>query len=141
MMRLPMIVLATSLAASDAASQDAQEVFNNMAAETIQCAAYYTITSVALEASDKHDLAQQYEKVSAQALGHAGIVTKEAGLKEETVGARYKIAVDEMMSRIGQDTSNISILMADYDKLCIEVMNDPEKRGRYWSDKLATPHQ
>jgi hypothetical protein len=74
-------------------------------------------------------------------LEHAALVTKEAGLKEETIAARYKLALADMESRIDRNTSNISILQADYDNLCVEVMNDPEKRGRYWSHELARPHQ
>jgi hypothetical protein len=67
------------------------------------------------------------------------MITKEAGLKPETVGARYSLAVVEMSRRIDMNTSNLSILMTDYNDLCIEVMNDPEKRGRYWIDHLANP--
>jgi len=47
------------------------------------------------------------------ALNKAVIATKEAGLKEEAVGARYNLAIKDMSERIGKNTSNISILMAD----------------------------
>jgi len=39
------------------------------------------------------------------------------------------IARDPQMVGI-RPTSKISILMAAYNELCMEVMNDPEKRGR-----------
>jgi hypothetical protein len=59
------------------------------------------------------------------------------------------MAVADMVKRIDRNTSNISILMADYNELCVEVMTDPKKRGQYWAeqgakkleDKLRRPPQ
>jgi hypothetical protein len=42
-----------------------------------------------------------------------------------------------MVKRIDKNTSNVSILMSDYNDLCIEVMTDVEKRGRYWTQHGA----
>jgi hypothetical protein len=47
------------------------------------------------------------------------------------------MAVEEMSKRIDMNTSNISVLMNDYRDLCQEVMTDPEKRGRYWTERAA----
>jgi hypothetical protein len=43
--------------------------------------------------------------------------------------------VEDMIKRIDKNTSNVSILMSDYNDLCIEVMTDVEKRGRYWAER------
>ena len=116
---------------------DPLDVFNNMAQETVECAAYFGIVSVGFENSNKPDAAKKYEEIRDNALERATIVTEKAGLKPETVGARFNIAVEEMSKRIDMNTSNISILMNDYRDLCTEVMNDPEKRGRYWTERAA----
>jgi len=47
------------------------------------------------------------------------------------------MAVKDMIKRIDNDTTNISILMADYNDLCVEVMaTDVRKRGQYWMERL-----
>ena len=144
--------LATALAAPLALAgteQDPLNVLNNMAQETVECAAYFGVVSVALENSNKLDAAKEYEEFRDKALERAVIVTEKAGLNPETVGARFNVAVTEMTKRIDKNTSNISILMADYKDLCTEVMTNAEKRGRYWmergakelEDKLKQPPQ
>ena len=65
------------------------------------------------------------------------LLTELAGLQPETVRARYDMAVKDMIKRIDNDTTNISILMADYNDLCVEVMaTDVRKRGQYWMERL-----
>ena len=117
--------------------QDPLNVFNNMAQETVECAAYFGIASIGLENSNKPDAAKKYEEFRDTELERAAILTAKAGLKPETVGARFDIAVVDMVKRIGGDTSNNSILMADYNDLCIEVMTNVEKRGQYWTERAA----
>ncbi len=132
--------LATALAAPLALAgteQDPLNVFNNMAHETVECAAYFGVVSISLENSNKLDAAKEYEELKDKALERAVIVTEEAGLNPETVGARFNMALTEMTKRIDKNTSNISILMADYRDLCTEVMTNAEKRGRYWMERGA----
>ena len=141
-------VLDTPLALAGTA-QDPLNVFNNMAQETVECAAYFGIVSIGFENSNKPDAAKKYEEVRDTLSSDAAILTEQAGLKAETVGARFNMAVEEMSKRIDMNTSNISVLMNDYRDLCQEVMTDPEKRGRYWTergakelkDKLGQPPQ
>jgi len=128
------LVAPLALAGSE---QDPLNVLNNMAQETVECAAYFGIVSVGLENSNKLDAAKKYEEFRDKALERAVIVTKEAGLNPETVGARFDMAVKDMSKRIDKNTSNISMLMADYNDLCIEVMTNVEKRGQYWTERGA----
>jgi hypothetical protein len=51
------------------------------------------------------------------------------------------MAVQDMIKRIDKNTSNISILMADYNDRCIEAMTDPKKRAEYWFGREAVPPQ
>ena len=103
----------------------------------MECAAYFGVMSVALENSNNSDGAKKYNEFRDKALERAAMITEQAGRKPETVGARFKMAVDDMVKRIDKNTSNVSILMSDYNDLCIEVMTDVEKRGRYWTQQGA----
>jgi hypothetical protein len=92
----------------------------NMAQETVECAAYFGVMSVALEKSSKPDASKKYNEFRDKALEGAAIITEKAALKPETVGPRFNLVID-MIKRIDKNTSNVSILMSDYDDLCIEV--------------------
>lgn len=47
-----------------------------------------------------------------------------------------KLTVGQIF-QLGKRAEMHSILMADYNELCIEVMTDAEKRGRYWAERGA----
>jgi hypothetical protein len=132
------VAVALNVSFAHATSQsDPLNVFNNMAQETVECAAYFGVLSVALENSNKPEAAKKYSEFRDTELERAATITEQAGLKPETVGARFKMAADDMIKRIDKNTSNVSILMSDYNDLCIEVMTDVEKRGRYWTERAA----
>ena len=124
-----------------AVSQQSEQVFNNMANELAECAAYFGVVSIVMENSKKTEQAKAWEKQRDKALEFAAMVTKEADLKQETVGARFNMAVEDMIKRIDKNTSNISVLMVDYNDRCIEAMTDPKKRAQYWLEREAAPHQ
>ena len=122
-----------------AAPPTPEQVFNEVAHEMIECAAYFGIVSVAMENSNKPDMAEHYKKFGDDALLKALFATKKAGMKDETVSARYQMALNEMSDRIGMNTSNISILMAKYNDVCIEAMTDVNKRLQFWLRNSVAP--
>jgi hypothetical protein len=93
LVRMVCLAVALSVPMAHAASPtDPLNAFNNMAQETVQCAAYFGIVSVALENSNNLDGAKKYNEFRDEALERAAIVTQQAGLKPETVGARFNMA-------------------------------------------------
>jgi hypothetical protein len=133
------LLLALFVSTAHAASPTPEQIINNVAQEMAECAAYFGVVSVALENSNEPVKAEAFKKFMYDALNKAAIATKEAGLKEETVGARYNLAIKDMSERIGKNTSNISILMGDYDGRCIEAMTDVNKRIEFWRQRLSKP--
>jgi hypothetical protein len=81
------IVVALVAWTATALSQEPQQVFNNMANELAECAAYFGVVSIAMENSNKPEQAKAWQEQRDKALEFAAMVTKEAGLKQETVGA------------------------------------------------------
>jgi hypothetical protein len=98
--------------------------------ETVECGAYFAIMSVALENSNNPAGAKAYNEFRDKAIERAAVVTEQAGLKPETVVARFKMAIANMIKRIDKNTSKISILMSDYNDRCIE-------QGRHWFEQGA----
>jgi hypothetical protein len=121
--------------ASPTSNWQTPEVFDKMANELSVCAAYYEKLSIARPEET------QWIFFSKKASGYAALQTELAGLKPETATARYKVALDDMSRRIDKNPTDVSILIADYDDLCNEAMFSPDKRGRYWLERLTTPLQ
>jgi hypothetical protein len=135
--------------AGQAAAQDrmqaAQTAVNNMAEETLQCAAYFDIVSLALINSKGGDLAQDY--INARKLA----VDRAESLSQGILNARYKSLIQDMTRkimmanaprRIDENLSNIaiediSVLRDAYAKLCKEVLTDPGARAKYWMGQVS----
>jgi hypothetical protein len=133
------LVAGVCLSTAHAASPTPEQIVNEVAVEMAECAAYFAICSVALENSNSPDLAEGLKQYGDDALRKALIASRQAGLTDEIVVARYDMALQEMGDRIGNNTSNLSILMADYDDRCIDAMTDVNKRIEYWREKLNPP--
>lgn len=125
------------VSAAHAASPPSERTIDEVAFETAECAAYFAICSVAME--NQPDLAEGFKRYADDALKKALIATKEAGLDEETVSVHYEMALKNMSDRIGNDTSNMSMLMVDYDERCIDAMTDVNKRIKSWRQKRSKP--
>jgi hypothetical protein len=93
-----------------------------LAQETVECAAYFAIMSVALKNFNNPTGAKTYNDFRDKLIGRAALLAEQAGLKPETVVARFKIAVQTMIKRIDKNMSNVSILISAYNDLCIEEL-------------------
>jgi hypothetical protein len=152
MTKLPTIYFATALilsctgsATAEDRAQAAQLAVNNMAQETVECAAYFDIVSLALLHSNEGATAQEYLKARKLALDRA------ESLSEGIVAARYNITIRDMTNRIvitnitkriDKSLSNvlitdISVLGDHYGKLCKEVLSEPGARAKYWMERVG----
>jgi hypothetical protein len=125
----------------------AQAAVKQMAQETVECAAYFDMVSLALFHSNDSDTAQQYLNARKKAVERAD------SLSEGIVSTRFNIAIREMINkviianvakRIDGNLSNllitdISVLGDQYAKLCKEVLSDPGARAKYWMKRVGTP--
>jgi len=115
-----------------------------MAEETLECAAYFDIVSLALMNSNGADIAQQY--INARKIA----VDRAESLNEGILNARYNDLIQQMTrkiilanaaKRIDEHLSNlaiddISILSDRYAKLCKEVLSDPGARAKFWMEQI-----
>lgn len=134
---LAFAILLSIFSASFAVDDETEKrMFNELAYEAIECVSYFLITSEGfrnspnLKGSEKG--AQDYQKAADKLLMWAFALSKQAGLHPKTVESRLSLEMKDQMKRINNNTSNISILMADYLDSCTEVASDPEKRAELW---------
>jgi hypothetical protein len=125
--------------------QSAQIAVNNMAEETLECAAYFDIVSLALLNSNGGGTAQEYIKARKLAVDRA------ESLSQGIVHARYSVLIRDMTNkiimanvpkRIDESLSNvaledISVLRDRYAKLCKEALSDPGARARFWMGQVG----
>jgi hypothetical protein len=57
-------------------------------------------------------------------------LTAEAGMKDDTVVARFKLFQDTMMAEVEKNCRNISILMAKHATFCKALYESPLSRGK-----------
>ncbi len=127
--------------------QAAQAAVKNMAEETLECAAYFDIVSLALLNSQGGDIAQEYIKARKLAVDRA------ESLSQGILSVRYHVLVGKMKRtimianaprRIDENLSNVtienvSVLRDRYAKLCKEVLDNPGARAKYWMEQPAGP--
>lgn len=141
-----LILLCGGPAAAQSRMQAAQVAVNNMAEETLECAAYFDIVSLALLNSNGGDTAQEYIKARKLAVDRA------ESLSQGILNARYNVLIRDMTKRIvmanvtkriDESLSNvaiedISILRDRYAKLCKEVLDAPGARAKYWMEGVGS---
>jgi hypothetical protein len=127
--------------------QAAQVAVNNMAVETLECAAYFDIVSLALLNSNAGETAQEYIKARKLAVDRA------ESLSQGILSARYNVLVQDMTKRIvmanptkrideslaNVSIEDISVLQDRYAKPCKQVLDDPGSRAKYWMEHPNGP--
>jgi NTP pyrophosphatase (non-canonical NTP hydrolase) len=116
-----------------------KEVFNNVTDEYATCTAYFSIVSEGLNRSNEFDSAKDYQKVMETSLSYAFVSAQEGRTTEMTgkvVSAKVELNMKSMTEEIGNDIGNISILMNKYGDRCKDIMEDPEKLMKEWTDKI-----
>jgi hypothetical protein len=125
------VLLLLVLSAGGAIGQEdrLRQVFNNLAHDHIACAAYFTIGAQCAARSNQPELGKRLEVISDEIMKRAATYTKEAGLRDETILARFKLAINGMMRDMEKDCGNVSIVMAQHNDACEVITKAPDKRA------------
>jgi hypothetical protein len=149
MSKLPGPLELTSPATTQDRMQAANVAVRRMAEETLECAAYFDVVSLALLNSNASETAQEY--INARKLA----VDRAESLSQGILSARYNdfihqmtnsIVIANVSKHIDQNLSNvaiedISVLRDRYAKSCKQVVDNPGARAKYWMEPSNTqPH-
>lgn len=113
----------------DACAYEEQRAINNLAHDYAECSAYYFMTARIVEAQDK-SLSVKNRKAGEYAMELSSGLTN-----EKLAGARIEMAIKSMSKEIDYDASNFSILLNKYSDHCVEIINTPEARLKYWLEQ------
>jgi hypothetical protein len=145
---LALLVVGTGSAAAVDLSRPemAQLAVKQMALETVECAAYFDIVSLALLHANENGTAQEYVRARKLAVDRANSLTQ--GIVNENYNLLIadmtkKIVLSNMTKQIDKNLSNvlvedISVLGNKYAKMCKEVLNHPGARARFWMERVGT---
>ena len=111
-----------------ALSSDMERVQANLASDFSNCSSYFLLMSQALVASGQDG--SLYEQSSINSFRFASELAN-----EKVSAARVKLAYKEMHKELDTNWSNSAILIEKYSDLCVELLENPEKRLEYWSRK------
>lgn len=107
---------------------DGERAKNNLAHEFAECGAYYMLVAGAPGLSPE----------TASGLQKKGEKAAEFSIELSTpdlTRARHELAVKTMMRELKGTWDKISIINNQYGYPCIDLMENPEARMRYWLEK------
>lgn len=113
---------------------------DSLSASYAQCAAYFTFTWKGLARSGKAELAGTYHgftKSAMQTSYELAVTSRTAEMAGKVVEARYQQYLEAMLSDIGQDFSNISVIANKYGKRCVLAVSDPATYAREYLQNQA----
>ena len=111
---------------------------NSFAHEHAICAAYYAVAAKCLSASNDMEMRDKISKVGSGFISRGREYTKVAGLRDETFGARMEMAAKQMSSTMGDDCSNISLVLNEHALSCKALFEEPEKRIDALMNEMVT---
>ena len=116
-----------------------KEILNNVSEEYVTCAVYFSIASEALRRSGNAESAAEAQEAQNKALEVAFFAAQKGRtqeMAEKVTHARLELATKSMMNEINNDIGNISILINNYAGRCKQIMENPDKVMKEWSDEI-----
>jgi hypothetical protein len=119
--------------ASTAFGYDYDLALDKHAQEMATCAAYFTVVYQVLKTStDKNDAerAEKFREQMNEAVKYSLLMSS-----EKITAARTDKAIKEMIRKTDNNpVANMSVLYNEYGFLCMDVIDNPFKRLKYWLD-------
>lgn len=101
---------------------------SNVAGELAMCTAYfYQVADCLGNTEGQAELAVRYQSLAGTA--HMRSI---GASNEDVANSRFMLYADEMQKEIKNHCSNLAIIMQNYGDVCMEALNDPEARLKYW---------
>lgn len=140
---LALLCVSPCVLAQPTASAIADEITDNIATEYAVCAAYFAIAQGGMESTGSHEHAAKYKEASntaAQFSLFAAQKTRSEEMAMNVTLARFEMNLKAMKAEIGNDYSNISLLINKHSTRCTEAMTDSEAFMMRWAEKVHARH-
>ncbi|MDP2066595.1 MAG: hypothetical protein Q8K38_11570 [Burkholderiaceae bacterium] len=146
-MRLLPIIATFAVSVHAAAQPTAEamtaEVTDNVATEYAECAAYFAVVQGAFQSAGKEAEAKKFKAASDKAARFSLLAASESRSEEMATRvtlARFEMSLKTMQKTIGNDYSNISLLMNKHSESCVEAMTDSSALIKRWTDTISSKY-
>lgn len=124
----PILLLLLSLLIPIASAYDSERAKDNLAHEATECSAYFMLISAlpGISEATSQKARQQFSTLLDFAVELSN---------EKITKARFELAQKVMFRDLDGKGSNIAIVSNKYALPCVDLVNDPEARLKYWLRK------
>ena len=119
------------------------KVIDNVATEYADCAAYFAVVQGAFQSTGKETEAKKYKEASDKAAEFSLLAAKQSRSEDMATRvtlARFEMSLKSMQKTIGNNYSNISLLMNKHSDSCVEAMTDSSALIKRWTEKMSSKH-
>lgn len=109
---------------------DEKRAISNLASDYSRCASYYLIAKEGVIKTGKKEIAEQFDKPY-----KLSFMTAVRLSNVKVTEARVELSVKSQMKEMGKNYSNFAILINKYGEFCKQLINNPDKRLKYWLKK------
>ena len=137
-MRKAFLIFTANLVALHVYAYDRQRSFDNLAEDVSSCAAFYMIVSAESEINSQKqndakwaELAIKYRTTSINAINLLRKIM--VGKPEKFLDSKIELQIQQLIKiRSAEGDDRLMFLFADS---CKAIMEDPDQRLKYWTDK------
>ena len=124
-----------SFANSQSRSDKAMTWINsNLIDEHASCYIFYMTSEEGLN-RDPTKPKVNYKNITDSLINKMFFLAKQSSIKEEAVTAKIQLSIKDFEQQMGSDFKNYSIVLNKYGQFCKDLVEKPENRMKYWTDR------
>ena len=107
---------------------------SNLIDEHASCYVFYKISEEGLN-RDTTKPKVNYTSTTESLINKMIILGNYSSIKEETIIAKIELSMKDLKNQMGSDFKNYSILLNKYGQFCKDLVEKPDNRMKYWTDR------
>ena len=125
------IIMTTVALAQNPSYADEKRAINEVSGELLECSVYFLTTAFCVQGHPDPSVPQLIKDYNAQAskTGTLAItIGRSVGVTDEAVGARSRLMHADMMKKLNNNCTNISVLLEKYSNFCKQLTENADPR-------------
>ena len=124
----------TNLFAQSASDKAMAWINSNLIDEHATCYVFYMTSEEGLN-RDPTKPKITNKKLTDSLISRMLILAENSSIKQETILAKIELSMKKIKNEMGNDFKNYSIILNKYGEFCQNLVERPEVRMKYWTDR------
>ena len=107
---------------------------SNLIDEHASCYVFYMISEEGINRDNTKPKINQ-KKLTDSLINKMMILAENSSIKQETILAKIELSMKDLKNEMGNDFKNYSIILNKYGEFCKFLVERPEVRMKYWTDR------